>query len=204
MSQITNGIRTILASPHVYSFFQSIMGAKKMRQWLVSRVIQPKPNMNILDIGCGPADILDLMKDVNYWGYDISELYISQAQSKYGNRGNFACKLFTQDELSRLPKFDVVIMIGVLHHLDDIEAKNLITLLHQSLKPSGRLVTLDACYSNGQNPIAKYLISKDRGQNIRDQAGYKSLISREFSNVRSIIRHQFWIPYTHCFMECRK
>lgn len=204
MSQITHGIRKVLASPSVYSFFQTIMGANTMRQWLVSNVIKPKQNMNILDIGCGPADILALMNGVNYWGYDISELYISQAKNKYGNRGIFQCKLFTKAEADQLPKFDVVIMIGVLHHLEDTESKYLINLLFDVLKPGGRLITLDACYTKSQNPIAKFLISKDRGQNIRDQNGYRSLVHQEFSHVRTLIRNQTWIPYTHCFMECQK
>ncbi len=204
MAQVTDGIRKILALPSVYSFFQTIMGAKKTRQWLVNDVIKPIHNMNVLDIGCGPADILELMPDVNYWGYDISEPYISHAKLKYGSRGNFTCKIFTEAEAIKLPKFDVVIMIGVLHHLDDIEAINLLSLLHQTIKPGGRLVTLDASYSEGQNPISKYLISKDRGKNVRDEAGYSKLIQREFSSRVSHTLHQAWIPYTYCLIECAK
>ena len=73
MSQITHGIRSILSVPIVYSFFQNLMGANKAIAKLVSEIIKPKNGMNVLDIGCGPAEILDFLGNVNYWGFDISK-----------------------------------------------------------------------------------------------------------------------------------
>lgn len=204
MSQITHGIRAILTSPFVYSTFQKLMGAEQIRSWLTENVIKPQQGMNVLDIGCGPADILEQLGKVNYWGYDISEQYIQQAKQRFGHRGNFFCKLFTKEDLNTLPKMDIIIMVGVLHHLEDSEAHHLIQLLCMLLKDGGRLITLDACYINGQNKVARFLISKDRGQNVRNQEGYLALMQDGFSYVSSQIRHQTWIPYTHCLIEGKK
>lgn len=204
MSQITTGVRSILSSPLIYSSFQNLMGARKCKSLFVQDYVRPKPGNRILDIGCGPADILDHLADVDYWGFDISSAYISKAKAKYGGKGRFFCKNLTHADIDHLPAFDVVMAIGVLHHLDDMACENLLRLVHRVLKPGGRLVTMDPCLEQGQNPIARFLIMHDRGQNVRTLAGYESLVAPEFSDHQIKIRHKTWIPYTHCLMECTR
>lgn len=204
MAQITHGLRAILGHPIVYNIFQRVMGAKRVRTILVTDFIRPQPNMNVLDIGCGPAEILDYLPAVNYWGFDISNAYIQQAVARYGQKGTFVCKILSPKDLQNLPTFDLVLAIGLLHHLDDESATALINIAYNSLKPGGRLVTIDPCLVANQNPIARYLILKDRGQNVRTRDGYSALISTVFSEYRIDVRHKSWIPYTHCYMECTR
>ncbi len=158
----------------------------------------------MLDIGCGPADILGYLPAVNYWGLNISESYIQQAISRYGAKGLFACKILNQEDLHDLPAFDLVLAIGLIHHLDDEAAVVLLNIAHSALKLGGRLVTIDPCLEAGQNPIARYLILKDRGQNVRTRDGYAALISTVFPEYRLEVRQTSWIPYTHCYMECAR
>lgn len=204
MTQITQGIRSLLSSPIVYSHVQSLMGAKRLRKYFVDEYIRPFPRLRVLDIGCGPGDLLGSLSDVVYWGFDISQPYINHAKLKYGDKGIFICKHLTTDDLGLLPEFDVVIASGLLHHMDDDVAVQCLKLAHQALKPSGRLVTIDPCWQAGQNAIAKFLIHLDRGQNVRNESQYKSLASTVFSVPRVTVRHSTWIPYTHCYMECTK
>lgn len=204
MAQVTSGVRAVLSHPLIYSAFQSLMGAHQSRLNFVENYIKPFPDMKILDIGCGPADILDYLENVKYWGYDISESYIAKAKEKFGDRGNFSCKIFEKDDLSLLPKYDVILALGLLHHLDDDIAKELMTLAMAALKPGGKLLTLDPCFDPAQSAVARFLVSKDRGQNVRDKESYQSLASGVFSSVVADVRHQVWIPYTHCIMECKK
>lgn len=205
MSQITSGLRTILSVPFVYSSFQVLMGAKSIWNFLTSDVMQANSDMAILDIGCGPADILDyLPKGIYYYGFDISSEYIKTAQRKYGARGHFSSKLLEESDLAKLPKFDYVVLTGVFHHMDDIQAKKIAKLAHAALKEGGKLVSVDPCYTPDQNIIARYLISKDRGQNVRVESAYKAIVNRTFKHVQSRIVHRAWIPYTHCYMVCAK
>lgn len=181
------------------------MGAKRGREWIVRDLIRPFPGMRILDLGCGPADILDsLPQDVSYTGYDMSPEYIAAAQAKFGARGTFHCRLLEQAEVATLEPFDLVMGIGVLHHLDDDTARQFMTLAKSALKPGGRMLTLDACYAPKQNPIARFIISKDRGQHVRNEAGYRALAEGIFSGVAGSVTHRAWIPYTHCSMECSR
>lgn len=205
MAQITSGLRALLSVPIVYSSFQYIMGARAIWRYLADEVMQLQPGQCVLDIGCGPADVLDyLPKGVGYWGGDISAEYIAKAQKKYGERGHFTCKLLEPHDLETLPKFDVVLLTGVFHHLDDNVARNVVSMAYQALKEGGRLVSVDPCYAQGQNPVARFLISKDRGQNVRVESAYKQLVNKAFKKVHTQVLHRAWIPYTHCYMVCTK
>lgn len=203
MGQVTSGVRAVLSHPVVYEAFQRIMGAKRGREWLVCKFIRPFPGMRILDLGCGPANILaSLPADVAYTGYDMSAEYIAAAEEKFGRRGTFHCRLLEQAEVAALEPFDLVMGIGVLHHLDDRSARQFMTLAKAALKPGGRVLTHDACYAQGQNPIARFLINRDRGQHVRGMADYRSLAEGTFTTITGAVTHWAWPPYTHWTMEC--
>ncbi len=204
MAQVTSGARAILSYPFVYSAFQSLMGAHKFRKNFVANYVKPLPGMKILDLGCGPADILGYLPDVDYWGYDISTAYIAQAKKRFGQRGQFNCKQLELHDLAALPKFDVVLALGLLHHLDDSVAVSVLQLAYEALQRGGRLLTVDPCLDPLQNPVARFLVRNDRGQNVRNTEEYQTLADKVFASPRVEVRHQAWIPYTHCFMECQK
>ena len=166
--------------------------------------IQPFAGMRVLDIGCGPADILAYLPQVEYWGFDISADYIARAQARFGERGRFTCHLLRESDLPAMPEFDVVLALGVLHHLDDQVAAQFVQLAHKALRTGGRLLTIDPCLDPSQNWIARFLIRQDRGQNVRDRTGYATLAQAGFRAPRVEVRHIAWIPYTHCYLECRK
>jgi SAM-dependent methyltransferase len=164
-----------------------------------------RPNIgdNVLDIGCGPAEIIGFLPSVDYWGFDISEKYIERARQNYPDRTHFFSRNFVREDLESIPKMDIAVAIGVLHHMDDAAARELFYLACSSLKSGGRFITLDPCFEDGQNPLARFFISRDRGQNVRTQVGYENLVPSGCRITRSVVRHKNWIPYTHCLLECR-
>ena len=92
----------------------------------------------------------------------------------------------------------------IIGHLDDDEVLNLFEIGKIALQDNGKMITIDPCFVQGQNIIAKYLISKDRGQNVRGINGYKSLAKAIFPKSKSHVKHRKWIPYTHFIMELKK
>ena len=101
--------------------------------------------------------------------------------------------------------FDLVLATGVLHHLTDAEAVDLFRVAHAALKPGGRLVTLDGCFSPGQSFVARQMLKNDRGQYVRDEAGYLALARQVFVEVTPTVTTDLLrIPYTHLVMECRR
>ncbi len=192
----------MLSSPLVYNSFQNLMGAQRGRREFAEIYIRPQPHQNVLDVGCGTSLILDHLPHANYWGFDISEDYIAFGRQRFGNRGQFFCKLLTPAEVKNLPSFDIVLALGLLHHLDDDAAADLLKLAHSALKPGGRLLTVDPTLTPKQNPIARFLVNRDRGQNVRAPEAYLQLVNQVFPHTQGMVVHRRWIPYTHWIMEC--
>ena len=204
MAQITSGLRSILSNPFIYESFQNIMGINKVRKDFVTKYVSPHNINSFLDIGCGPAEILAFLPKLEYHGFDISESYIENAKDRYGDKGNFYAQPLTNDSLENLPSFDAALMFGVLHHLDDDISKDMIQLSKNALKKGGRLLTIDPAFAPKQNPIARFLASKDRGQNVRTIEEYTSLVDGIFSETNITLHNKSGIPYTFCIMECTK
>ena len=202
MSQKTDRIYSLLSNTFLYSFVQRIMSGTSFREKIFKKYIK-KDKSTVLDIGCGPADILDSLPSVKYFGYDINSNYINHAKKKYKDRGNFYCKKFTSADIKKLPRFDHVLLFGILHHLNDDEIKNLMKLLKKILKKNGDIITEDPILIEKQNPIAKFIIKKDRGNNVRSKKEYLKIISKYFKKINSKIYHQKFIPYTWFVMLCK-
>jgi SAM-dependent methyltransferase len=204
MAQVTTGIRAVLSHPRVYNTLQYLMGAGKGRVRNVRNHVRPFPGMRILDLGCGTAEVLRALPEgITYVGYDMSPEYIAAARKRFGARGTFHCRLLEQAEVVRLEPFDLVLGTGVLHHLDDATARKFMALAAAALKPGGRIYTVDPCFAPGQNPIARFLISRDRGQHVRDVEGYRALTRGLAAEVTGQLVHRAWVPYTRWHMECR-
>lgn len=90
------------------------------------------------------------LPDINYFGYDISQKYISVAKSKFSNRGTFFCKIFDAEDAMQLPQADVVLALGLLHHLDDTEVCTIFQLAQRRLKRFGKCITIDPCLAKSQ------------------------------------------------------
>ena len=207
MSQVTHGIRSILSHPAFYDLTQNILGAGRSRRKLVREYIRAKPDDQLLDIGCGTAELLPhLPEGLDYLGFDLSQPYIDAARKRYGDRGRFECMdIANFDDEAIKGGADIVLAIGILHHLDDDLAKALIATAWNKLKPSGRLITIDGTLTDDQSRVARTLILRDRGQNIRQPQEYRALASTVFASVQMTVRQDMlFVPYTHCILECTR
>lgn len=184
--------------------FQKIMSGTSFRKKIIKKNIRNK-NKKVLDIGCGPAEILEYIPSAVYYGFDIDRRSINYAKNKFKNNNyHFFCKRFEKDDLKRLPKFDYVILFGILHHIDNVEAKNILYLCKKVMKKNAILLTEDPIFIKKQNLIAKFLITRDRGMNVRIKDDYTNLVKTHFKKIKSNITRQFFIPYTWFSMVCKK
>jgi hypothetical protein len=93
---------------------------------------------------------------------------------------------------------------GVLHHLEDGSARQLFHGARTVLKAGGRLVTIDPVFLPEQNSMARYLVSRDRGRNVRYPESYAALAQGIFAAVEpTVLRNTLRIPYDHAVLVCR-
>ena len=200
MSERSSGLYFLLRSPWIYELLQHFSGGLK---GFAKKFIRPFPGCRVLDIGCGTANILKYLPDTDYHGFDANTAYIAMAKRKYGSSGNFHCSLV--DDAKNLPgEFNVVLALGVLHHLDDLQASALFKLAYEALVPGGRLVTHDEVFYTGQKFWDSLLAKLDRGKNVRTPEAYLGLARSVFANCNGKIEHFTITPNTHWVMECVK
>lgn len=203
-SEIVTGLRSIFSVPAVYSLAQRAVGAEKLRKRLVNDVLGIRTGMRILDIGCGPADILAQFPEVDYVGFDHSESYIDSARARFGDRGKFFNLSATDVDLDDFAPRDLAMSVGVLHHLDDDEVLDALQTAKAVLGAEGRFVSVDPTFAEGQHPIGRFLASRDRGQHVRTPAETEALVTQVFNNVTVQARHDLLrIPYSHVLVAAR-
>ncbi|MBA2695695.1 MAG: class I SAM-dependent methyltransferase, partial [Actinobacteria bacterium] len=173
------------------------------RRELVDTYVRPRAGLRVLDIGCGPGDLITYLPGVAYTGVDLSPAYIDSARHRFGDRGRYFVGRVEDLDAEELGEFDVVIAKSLLHHIDEDEALHLFSVASHALAEGGRLVTLDAAYTPDMSRAARFVVSRDRGQSILTPERYEALARRAFADVRVAVHHDLLrIPYTHGFLSC--
>ena len=210
MAERNRGLRRILSNPHWYSSFQSAVTRGSIWPEIFQEHIRkPESNCRILDIGCGPGKFLSASQIVvdqsNYVGIDPSGDYIQAA------RESFPMATFhhgTVDQVDLVGKtFDVVILSGVLHHVDDTEAHAILKFANSALAEGGIVTALDPVLLRQQNPIARLLVLADRGMHVRTPEAMETIFSSPglFSEISAEIRDNLlWVPYSHILNIARR
>lgn len=200
--QMIQSLRRVLAIPAAYQLWFSMVGGRAVVKTLVNEFARPEAGARILEIGCGPGTIVGHLPPSDYLGFDLSPEYIELARKRFP-KARFLCERVSQFSLANEQSFDVVLAIGIVHHLEDEEALQLFQIAYGALKPGGKLVTMDGVWTDGQSPIAHWLLTRDRGEHIRREREYLGIASQVFSNIKPSVRHDLLrIPYSHLILEC--
>ena len=102
-----------------------------------------KPNLSILDIGCGTGRLYQIFAkfqdSIDYIGLDQSAGQLAQSKKEFPNNK------YVQAEMTKLPledaSFDLVFCIATLHHLPDEETRRqALSEMKRILKPGGRVL----------------------------------------------------------------
>lgn len=195
-----SGLHWFLEWPVAYRLLQRALGAERARRRFVDRYLDLRPGKRVLDIGCGPADLVGhLPLGVDYMGVDFNPKYITAARQRWGSRARFVVGNAGEvlDAVLGGP-FDLVLLVALLHHLEDDAASRVIAQARRVLAPGGWLVTLDNVLTSPQSRIARFLIERDRGARVRTPEAYLELLRRKFEQVEWEIREDLLrVPYTH-------
>jgi cyclopropane fatty-acyl-phospholipid synthase-like methyltransferase len=196
-------ISQLLALPFVYDLTQVLIRGEGYATRFVKRFVKPKPGDRILDIGCGTGAMLPHLIGTDYVGFDMSRRYIDACRRRYGNRGSFHCERLTATTAKDFGQFNIVLAVGVVHHLDDADAARLFQLARDSLVKGGKLVTLDGVFQIDQPWGVRWLLQNDRGKYVRTAEEYLRLARAEFGKTEEfMVDDLFRIPYSLLVMNC--
>lgn len=199
----------LLGMPQFYRLSQKVFGKNKLYKILLKEYIKQKEGDSILDIGCGTADIVEFLAEkINYVGFDVNPRYINYAKNKFisnKNKIKLYNKRVNEADAKAFEKFDFIISIGVVHHLNDLEAINLFKLGFELLKPGGNIITVDPTVNDADSKIAKFITKRDRGEHVRLANQYKIIANKVFKNVSVIVRKDLlYISQSNCITICKK
>lgn len=179
MPPLTN----VLAHVPAYVALQRGIGADRLRHLCLAES-GVRAGDTVLDVGCGPAYYFDrLPQPVTYFGYDTDPTYITWARSRFGDRASFHCGAFDEEQAAGLPPVDVVLMLGLLHHLSDDDSRTLLDLAARTLAPGGRVVTVDTCFDPAQGRVSRWVSDNDRGEYVRRADQFAALAEASFEQV---------------------
>jgi SAM-dependent methyltransferase len=197
------GLWSPLYHPVVYELFHHLIGARRWLQRFTDEVIRPRCGDRVFDIGCGPAALLNcLPAGVSYVGFDHNPAYIEHARRMHRERGDFICDDIGNFASHALAPADIAVGIGILHHLDDNLALQMLRATTNALKPAGRLITVDACFHPEQSAIQRFVMSHDRGMHVRPYDRYVEMVDAVFDESKDMLRQAHLpIPYTICIIE---
>ena len=204
--QSDSGLLGWLKIPSIYNLFSTAVGGNVLRRSLVRNHVRAKPGDKVIDIGCGSAEVLRYLPAVDYIGIDINADYIAFARRAYGDKGTFLVgdtQSFRGDP--RFKDADIVMAFGLLHHLDDQEARQCLQFADEALHTKGRFICHEACWIPNQGALSKYVMSMDRGRSIRTEEQYRQLEAKFFNKVDAWVNpNPLRIPYVTIVLECEK
>ena len=201
MGERTKILYKLVRLPAFYARFQDLLGGASSRERLTSQIIKPQSGMRVLDVGCGPAAIRPFLGEVDYTGVDLNAKHIEAARKSGAPGDRYLVGDVTRDLSFEPHSFDLITLIGILHHIDDDKARNLFKHLLTLIKPTGRMITFDGVYLDRQRLISKLMLDLDAGKNIRTMTQYKALCEGLPLQVKThVFVDLLNIPYDHCTM----
>jgi len=199
-----SGYRRVFTVGSVYRTAQWAIGANRMMRVFANQHVRCTASDIVVDIGCGTGEMRSHLNPARYIGIEPNASYVDKSAASIGPSDEIVSAGVEDDGLrSRLPdQVDLVLMVGVLHHLDDDVACKAMQLAADLVRPGGRFVSIDPVLVDGQRRISHNLVKRDRGRNVRNAEQLRSVIAPSFPHVNITLRGDLLrLPYDHAIVE---
>lgn len=180
----------MLENPRIYELVQKMLGGDRVFGAVRKAMQRELANISykgVLEVGCGTGLTKDCFAG-DYTGIDINPEYIRVVSGR--GEGTFLVA-----DATALPfgpeTYDLVVTVGVLHHLDQQSREMMLSEMLRVCRPDGHILIADGLVpSNRLNLIGYALAKLDRGR-------YKMRIER----FRDMIRKAYPEPFPVIFQR---
>jgi SAM-dependent methyltransferase len=147
----------------------------------------------VLDAGCGTGEFALLFAPSGYMGVDIHPGYIRYA-TRLRPRHRFACADLSAWGGDGAP-FDLTLVNGVMHHLDDDTARGLLAAAHRHTRTGGTLLVIEDVHLPQSGVGTGLVHALDHGSHIRAPEAWTRLVG-EFVRIEEAETYQSGLcPY---------
>lgn len=167
-------------------FSDFMISVLSMDSFVIKKILRDfikenKPK-KVLDLGCGSGSLSPLFRKSSYIGIDMDKKLIDYAKLKHPGY-KFTVSDATSFNLNK--KFDLIFIVGVLHHLEDSDVKKTLACMRRQLKDFGKIIIIEAIPPISKiNLIGGFLRSIDKGKYVRHTEKYRKFIAKQFSIER--------------------
>jgi SAM-dependent methyltransferase len=198
---LTRALRRLMSAPvgraRAYSLLQRTVGQERLLRRFVDEALALTPGDRVLDVGCGPADVLAaLPAGVRYTGLEPHPPYLAGARRRFGPTADL--RGARVEELPAGAVFERVLLMGVLHHLPDPEASALLRACLARRAPGGELVALEPCPRPGRGWVEQQLYAIDLGRFVRSEQSLRAMVCAGAPAARfDVWEGMLRVPYTY-------
>ena len=160
---------------------------------LITEVVEQLDRPKVLDAGCGTGEFSELFVPSLYLGVDISDDYLNLARRLNPGHRYEAADLTEWQGGDR--KFDLILVHGLLHHLDDSASRAVLAAVSPVLAENGRVLIIEDVALPGIRPVEQLLHHLDVGDHIRDPAAWRRLVDEVFFIEEQRSFHSGICPY---------
>ena len=149
---------------------------------LIAESLGKSPS-HILDCGCGTGIFAQCFSPKGYVGIDLATPYINRARQRFSS---YRFDVMDAKDLQfNDESFDTVIIAGMLHHMPDKEAIQVLQEVKRVLQPGGHLLLWeDVPTRSSFNWVGKLVHRLDLGEHIRQASEYRFLVGQHLQVER--------------------
>ena len=200
-------IADMFNNARLYELFQFRISRRGTSRIVHNEILKPRGVEKVLDFGCGIGYHSTEFSNSEYLRIEPIQGCVDKANQMFKTSKN-SFILGDHTALKSIPNssFDLIIAMGVLHHLNNSILDEFVRESYRILKSGGRLTTFDPAYHKNQSLISKWVVSRDRGKWVRNVDDYLNPMRKMYRQEPTIkiYTNLLKIPYDHIAIEVKK